>query len=100
MFEPETHRNVSEEYLALNRAAGRIGGEPDLNRAEGAEMVAGDRSVGSLRSIGESPAPGAPVVLAPVRVEVEPGSRVWFSGEGGETLAEARGLLLTDFAPP
>ena len=55
MFEPETHRNVSEEYLALNRAAGRIGGEPDLNRAEGAEMVAGDRSVGSLRSIGDSP---------------------------------------------
>ncbi len=63
----------------------------------GAALVAGDRDVGTLTSLGESLALRAPVGLALVRREVEPGASVEVRWEGGAAPATVAGLPLDDF---
>jgi folate-binding protein YgfZ len=61
---------------------------------EGATIVARDREVGSITSVGESLTVRAPVAMGMVRREVEPGDRVSLVWEGGETTAVVRALPL------
>lgn len=65
---------------------------------EGAALHAGGREVGSLTSVGESLALRAPVALAMVRHEVEPGDPVEIRWEGGGTRGTVRALPLDHFS--
>ncbi len=58
----------------------------------GVELVAGERTVGRLTSPVFSPGLGAPVGLALVRREVEPGARVTLRHRGSEIGASVRAL--------
>ena len=60
----------------------------------GAELVAGDREVGTITSLAESLDLRAPVGLALVRREVDPGDEVEVRWEGGSARAEVRDLPL------
>lgn len=60
----------------------------------GAEIVAGERAVGSVTSVTESLRVGAPIGLGLVRREIEPGTRVLVRWDGGEAGAEIRALPL------
>lgn len=62
----------------------------------GAELVADGKVVGVLTSLAESLELRAPVGLALVRREVEPGSAVTLRWEGGEAAASVRELPLID----
>ena len=66
----------------------------------GAELVAGDKTVGAITSLGESLALRAPVALALVRRKVEPGDEVAVRWDGGRTTARVTELPLDDFASP
>ena len=60
----------------------------------GAKVVGPGKVVGTLTSVGESPALRAPVALALIRREAPPGTRVVVSWEGGETSAVIERLPL------
>ena len=65
---------------------------------EGAVVKAGDLEAGTITSVGESLAVRAPVALAVLRREAEPGARVeieWDGGTAGATVAE---VPLDDFS--
>lgn len=64
---------------------------------EGAELFAAEAPVGRITSIAESLTLRAPVGLALVRREVEPGGEVEIRWEGGSTGASVRELPLSDF---
>jgi folate-binding protein YgfZ len=64
---------------------------------ENAELFADGAPVGRITSLAESLTLRAPVGLALVRREVEPGSRVEIRWEGGSAGAVVRQLPLTDF---
>ncbi len=64
---------------------------------EGAELFVEDRSVGRLTSVSESLTLRAPVGLALIRREVEPGSPVEARFEGGSAIGTVRTLPLSDF---
>lgn len=64
----------------------------------GAGLWAGGRMVGELSSVGESLELRAPVALAMVRREVEPGAFVEVRWQGGSAKAEVRRLPMDDFA--
>ncbi len=53
----------------------------------GAEILLEDKAVGKLTSIGESLAIKAPVAMALIRREAEPGSKVTISWDGGSAIA-------------
>ena len=61
----------------------------------GAVLSYEGKVVGRLTTVGESPAPHAPVALALVRREALPGSRVAVAWEGAEIEAEVHGLPMT-----
>ena len=63
----------------------------------GARVHAGDREVGTLTSVAESLEVRAPVGLALVRREVEPGAEVIVRWDGGEAPATVHALPLTTF---
>ncbi|HSM01886.1 MAG TPA: glycine cleavage T C-terminal barrel domain-containing protein [Acidimicrobiia bacterium] len=63
----------------------------------GAEVVSGGDPVGTITSVGESMELRAPVALAMVRREVEPGSGVEIRWAGGSASAEVRNLPLAAF---
>jgi folate-binding protein YgfZ len=65
---------------------------------EGAVLHAGGGEVGTLTSVGESLVLRAPVALAMVRREVEPGDGVEIRWEGGSTTGTVRALPLDDFS--
>ncbi len=65
---------------------------------EGAELVDGDRVVGTISSVAESLTLRAPVGLALVRREVEPGQVVEVRWPGASARAQVRTLPLDDFA--
>ncbi|MDX1690802.1 MAG: glycine cleavage T C-terminal barrel domain-containing protein [Acidimicrobiia bacterium] len=65
---------------------------------EGATLHADDREVGTLTSVAESLTVMAPVGLALVRREVEPGDEVELRWEGGSARARVLRLPLDDFA--
>ena len=60
----------------------------------GARLVYGTKVVGTLTSVGESPAVGGPAGLAMVRREAPPGTRVEVSWEEGEAIAVIERLPL------
>ena len=62
----------------------------------GAEIVAGGEAVGAVSSVGESLRLRAPVALALVRREIEPGAEVEIRWPGGSAAAEVRALPLVD----
>ncbi len=62
---------------------------------EGAEVWAGDRPVGTLTSVGESPGVGAPVGLALLRREVVPDDDVLVRWDGGEAPGIVRALPMS-----
>ncbi len=64
---------------------------------EGAEVVAGDKVVGTLSSVAESLSLRAPIALAMVRREVEPPSEVTVRWEGRSVPAAVLSLPLSDF---
>jgi len=66
----------------------------------GADIVTGDRVVGALTSVGESLTLRAPVGLAMVRREVDPGAVVAVRWSGGEAPGRVAGLPLDTFAAP
>jgi folate-binding protein YgfZ len=59
---------------------------------------AGETEVGRLSSVAESLAVGAPIGIGFVRREVEPGTPVRVSWQGGEAAGEVRALPLDDFS--
>lgn len=61
---------------------------------EGAEVFAGDASVGAITSVSESLVVGAPIGLGLIRREVEPGAPVEIRWPGGRAAAEVRTLPL------
>ncbi len=61
---------------------------------DGAEVWSGDRSCGTLSSVGESLGVMAPIALCLLRREVSPGDEVEVRWEGGATPAIARELPL------
>ncbi len=63
----------------------------------GAELVVGERVVGAITSLAESLELRAPVGLALVRREVEPGTAVDVRWEGGEAPGHLSGLPLDTF---
>lgn len=63
----------------------------------GAELVREGKTVGRLGTVGESLALRAPVALAVVRLDVEPGAQVEVRWEGGGTTGRVRELPLDDF---
>lgn len=63
----------------------------------GAEIVLGSDVVGTLSSVGESLTLRAPIALAMVRREVEPGTEVEVRWPGRGAAAEVRALPLDDF---
>ena len=65
---------------------------------QGSTISDGDKTLGSLASVGESLVMRAPVGLALLRREAEPGTEVVVSWEGGSTKAIVRALPLDDFA--
>ncbi len=65
----------------------------------GGKIMAGDRDVGTVSSVGESLELRAPIAMALVRREVEPGSPVTITWDGGQVPATVRELPLTSFAP-
>jgi folate-binding protein YgfZ len=65
---------------------------------EGSELVVGDAAVGTLTSVAESLTVMAPVGLALVRREVEPGAEVTVRWEGGSARARVLELPLDDFS--
>ncbi|HSG79508.1 MAG TPA: glycine cleavage T C-terminal barrel domain-containing protein, partial [Acidimicrobiia bacterium] len=65
---------------------------------EGSELMAGDAAVGTLTSVAESLTVMAPVGLALVRREVEPGTEVTVRWEGGSARARVLALPLDDFS--
>ena len=67
---------------------------------EGAPLFVADEEVGSITSIAESLAVGAPIGLGLVRREVPPSSRVQIRWDGGETEAEVRALPLVPVEKP
>lgn len=64
----------------------------------GSELVVGDRTVGTLTSVGESLSLRAPVGMALVRREVESGDDVEIRWGGGSTAAAVRALPMEVFA--
>ncbi|MGH8935031.1 MAG: YgfZ/GcvT domain-containing protein [Acidimicrobiia bacterium] len=64
---------------------------------EGAEVTAGDKVLGRLTSVAESLTLRAPVGLAVVRREVEPGMEVEVRWPGGRARARVRALPMDDF---
>ena len=64
----------------------------------GSELVAGDKTVGAISSVGESLELRAPVALALVRREVEPGAAVEVRWSTGSAPGTVRELPLDDFA--
>ncbi len=66
----------------------------------GAEVVHGDTGVGVVGSVSESPTLRAPVALAVIRREVEPGETVRLVWPGGETSATVHELPMDEFATP
>ncbi len=60
----------------------------------GAEAIAADKPVGTLTSIAESLDLRAPIALALIRREVEPGDTVTIRWDGGETTAVVHSLPL------
>ena len=62
-----------------------------------AEVFAGERAVGILGSIAESLSLRAPIALALLRREAEPGSTVDIRWSGGSVQATVRDLPLDDF---
>lgn len=67
---------------------------------EGASIETGGREVGRITSVSESPAVGAPIGLALVRREVEPGAPVNIVWPGGRAGAVVRALPFDDFSDP
>jgi folate-binding protein YgfZ len=65
---------------------------------EGAAVESGDARVGRVTSVGESLSLRAPVALAMVRREVDPGDAVVIRWEGGGARATVRALPLDDFS--
>jgi folate-binding protein YgfZ len=63
----------------------------------GAEVIAGDRVVGRVGSVAESLELRAPIGLAMVRREIEPGAPVALRWDGGSVRAIVRELPLDDF---
>lgn len=82
----------------VNRRLRGVAVAENLLPPVGAELWDGDRMVGTLSSVGESLELRAPVALAMVRREVEPGALVEVRWEGGSAEAEVRHLPLDDFA--
>ncbi len=64
---------------------------------EGAELFAGESPVGRITSVAESLTLRAPIGLALVRREVDPGAGIEIRWEGGSTTASVHELPLTDF---
>jgi folate-binding protein YgfZ len=64
----------------------------------GSELVMGDKTVGTLTSVGESLSLRAPVGMALVRREVESGDDVEIRWSGGSTAAAVRTLPMEVFA--
>ena len=61
----------------------------------GARVSHGDRVVGALATVGESPVLQAPIALALIRREAQPGSRVTVTWEDARTEAEVHRLPMT-----
>ena len=61
------------------------------------EVVSGDKAVGVVGTVAESLSLRAPVALALVRREVEPGTEVEITWDGGSTMATVKALPLDDF---
>lgn len=64
----------------------------------GAKVLAGEREVGTVTSVGESLELRAPVAMGLIRREAEPGSAVTIAWDGGDAPATVRELPLTAFA--
>lgn len=64
----------------------------------GSELVMGDKTVGTLTSVGESLSMRAPVGMALVRREIEPGDDIEVRWGGGSTPAAVRALPMEVFA--
>jgi tRNA-modifying protein YgfZ len=96
---------VGQELVARIDSRGRVNrrlvgvvvGE-NLVPPVGAEVLAGGTAVGSVSTVGESLALMAPVALAMVRREVEPGDPVTLRWDGGEVSARVETLPLDDLA--
>lgn len=80
----------------VNRRLGGVVLGTNVLPPPGAELVMGDRAVGALTSVAESLDLRAPIALAMVRSEVEPGSTVTVRWEGGAAPAEVRSLPLLE----
>ena len=63
----------------------------------GAVIVAEDREVGAVTSVAESLEIRAPVGMALIRREIDPGAEVTLRWDGGEARAFVRALPLTEF---
>lgn len=81
----------------VNRILRGITVQVNLLPPEGAGLFAGDAQVGKLTSVAESLTLRAPVGMALVRRETEPGARVEIRWEGGSAPALVRRLPLSDF---
>lgn len=62
----------------------------------GAEVTLGDRDLGTVTSVGESLRVGAPIAMALLRREAEPGATVAVTWEGGSTTAVVRELPMVE----
>lgn len=63
----------------------------------GAAVVAGDKQVGTITSVGESLEARAPVAMALIRREVDPGDHVTIRWEGGDAPGTVRQFPLVGF---
>jgi folate-binding protein YgfZ len=61
------------------------------------EVISGEKAVGVVGTVAESLTLRAPVALALVRREVEPGTEVEIKWDGGSTMATVKTLPLDDF---
>lgn len=80
----------------VNRHLRGIAVHTNVLPPDGALLLVGDREVGALTSVAESLTLRAPIGLALVRREVEPGDQVEVRWDGGSTTAEVRAIPLDD----
>jgi folate-binding protein YgfZ len=83
----------------VNRALRAVVMTSNVLPPAGAELVAAGREVGTLTSVAESLTLRAPVGLALVRREADPGSMVDVRWDGGNVTGRIEELPLDDFAP-
>jgi folate-binding protein YgfZ len=96
---------VGQELVARIDSRGRVNRrlvgitmEENIVPPVGAEVAVEDATVGTLSTVGESLAVRAPVALAMVRREVEPGDGVTVRWNSGEIVGRVRSLPLDDLS--